>query len=40
MPSLGDYIHGLGLLFGVYEDAGIETCGTGIPQAGSLCELI
>ncbi|CRG83386.1 putative alpha-galactosidase D [Talaromyces islandicus] len=36
MPALGDYIHGLGLKFGVYEDAGIETCGTGIPQAGSL----
>jgi alpha-galactosidase len=35
-PALGKYIHDLGLLFGVYEDAGIKTCGTGIEQAGSL----
>jgi alpha-galactosidase len=35
-PALGTYIHDLGLLFGVYEDAGIQTCGTGIEQAGSL----
>ncbi|KAJ5958929.1 uncharacterized protein N7479_006079 [Penicillium vulpinum] len=35
-PALGEYIHDLGLLFGVYEDAGINTCDTGIEQAGSL----
>ncbi|KAJ6076029.1 hypothetical protein N7499_008010 [Penicillium canescens] len=35
-PALGEYIHDLGLLFGVYEDAGIKTCTTGIEQAGSL----
>ncbi|KAJ5301527.1 hypothetical protein N7508_006390 [Penicillium antarcticum] len=35
-PALGEYIHDLGLLFGVYEDAGIKTCNTGIDQAGSL----
>ena len=38
-PALGKYIHDLGLLFGVYEDAGIKTCNTGIDQAGSLCKL-
>jgi hypothetical protein len=26
----------LGLLFGVYGDAGIKTCGTELEQAGSL----
>ncbi|KAJ5771170.1 uncharacterized protein N7511_003221 [Penicillium nucicola] len=35
-PAIGDYIHDLGLLFGVYEDAGIKTCDTGIEQMGSL----
>jgi alpha-galactosidase len=35
-PALGEYVHDLGLLFGVYEDAGIKTCTTGIEQAGSL----
>ncbi|KAJ5931020.1 hypothetical protein N7466_006513 [Penicillium verhagenii] len=34
--ALGDYLHGLGLLFGVYEDAGIQTCSEGQIQAGSL----
>lgn len=37
-PALGEYIHGLGLLFGVYEDAGIRSCQTNIEQAGSLCK--
>lgn len=36
-PALGEYIHGLGLLFGVYEDAGIRSCQTDMEQAGSLC---
>ncbi|KAJ5198573.1 uncharacterized protein N7498_007690 [Penicillium cinerascens] len=35
-PALGEYIHDLGLLFGVYEDAGIRTCQVNIEQAGSL----
>lgn len=35
---LGDFIHSLGLGFGVYSDAGIQMCMTGEPaQAGSLC---
>lgn len=36
-PALGQYLHDLGLLFGVYEDAGIWTCNTTSQQAGSLC---
>lgn len=37
-PALGEYIHDLGLLFGVYSDSGIKMCMTGEPdQAGSLC---
>lgn len=39
-PALGEFLHGLDLLFGVYEDAGVQTCSTteaGV-QAGSLCE--
>ncbi|KAJ5034874.1 uncharacterized protein L3040_008142 [Drepanopeziza brunnea f. sp. 'multigermtubi'] len=36
-PALGEYIHGLGLKFGVYSDAGIRMCMTGEPeQVGSL----
>ncbi|KAJ5999436.1 hypothetical protein N7451_007246 [Penicillium sp. IBT 35674x] len=35
-PALGEFLHGLGLLFGVYEDAGIKTCSEGQDQAGSL----
>ncbi|KAJ5771759.1 hypothetical protein N7520_002288 [Penicillium odoratum] len=35
-PALGEYLHNLGLLFGVYEDAGIKTCSEGQDQAGSL----
>lgn len=36
-PALGDYIHGLGLGFGVYSDAGIQMCMNGLPnQTGSL----
>ncbi|KAJ5296403.1 phenolpthiocerol synthesis polyketide synthase ppsB [Penicillium atrosanguineum] len=34
--ALGEYIHDLGLLFGVYEDAGIRTCQVDIEQVGSL----
>ncbi|KAJ5715435.1 uncharacterized protein N7483_012616 [Penicillium malachiteum] len=36
--ALGDFLHNLGLLFGVYEDAGVETCSTTAAgtQAGSL----
>ncbi|KAJ6183591.1 hypothetical protein N7519_004892 [Penicillium mononematosum] len=34
--AVGQYIHDLDLLFGVYEDEGIKTGGTGIDQAGSL----
>jgi alpha-galactosidase len=37
-PALGQYIHDLGLLFGVYEDAGIRSCQTDMEQAGSLCK--
>ncbi|KAF7171095.1 hypothetical protein CNMCM5623_003551 [Aspergillus felis] len=33
-PAMGRYLHGLGLLFGVYEDSGIKMCGT--DHAGSL----
>ncbi|KAE9370177.1 carbohydrate-binding module family 35 protein [Stipitochalara longipes BDJ] len=36
-PALGEFIHGLGLGFGVYQDAGTQTCMTGEPvQVGSL----
>lgn len=36
-PVLGNFIHGLGLGFGVYQDAGLQTCMTGEPnQVGSL----
>ncbi len=27
IPALADYIHSLGLKFGIYEDLGTETCG-------------
>lgn len=38
-PPLGKFIHGLGLGFGVYSDAGVQMCMTGTPaQVGSLCE--
>lgn len=37
-PALGDFIHGLGLKFGVYSDGGVQMCMTGTPaQVGSLC---
>ena len=36
-PALGDYIHSLGLGFGVYSDSGIYMCGNA--EAGSLGEL-
>lgn len=39
-PAVGEYIHDLDLLFGVYEDAGIKSCQTDIEQAGSLCTCI
>jgi alpha-galactosidase len=32
LKALGDYIHGNGLKFGIYSDAGIRTCGE---RAGS-----
>ncbi|KAJ8068973.1 hypothetical protein OCU04_002653 [Sclerotinia nivalis] len=36
-PALGTFIHGLGLGFGVYSDAGVQMCMTGTPaQVGSL----
>ena len=35
-PALGDYIHGLGLGFGVYSDSGVQMCMVGLPnQTGS-----
>lgn len=38
-PALGKLIHGLGLRFGIYSDAGVQMCMTGTPaQVGSLCE--
>jgi alpha-galactosidase len=38
--TLGNFVHGLGLKFGVYSDAGTQMCMTGDPvQAGSLCKL-
>lgn len=39
-PNLGQFIHSLGLKFGIYQDAGKKTCMTGAPeQAGSLGRL-
>src|ERR1700710_40664 len=39
-PALGDFLHGLGLGFGVYSDGGAQMCMTGDPvQVGSLCAL-
>lgn len=36
-PALGQFIHDLGLGFGVYSDSGIQTCMVGTPnQTGSL----
>ncbi|RAL11768.1 alpha-galactosidase D [Aspergillus homomorphus CBS 101889] len=35
-PALGEYIHGLGLLFGVYGDTGILLCGSPPNNTGSL----
>lgn len=37
-PAMGEYIHDLGLLFGVYEDGGILMCGSPPDNVGSLCE--
>lgn len=38
-PALGDFIHNLGLGFGVYADSGIQMCMTGgVNQTGSLCQ--
>ncbi|MBF9069395.1 ricin-type beta-trefoil lectin domain protein [Streptacidiphilus fuscans] len=38
MAALGSYLHGLGLKFGIYEDAGSQTCGgypgSGVPNGG------
>lgn len=37
LPAVGEYIHSLGLGFGVYSDSGIQMCMTGLPnQTGSL----
>ena len=37
LPAVGEYIHSLGLGFGVYSDSGIQMCMTGQPnQTGSL----
>lgn len=39
-PALGEFIHGIGLRFGVYSDAGVQMCMTGgVNQTGSLCEM-
>lgn len=39
LPALGQFIHSLGLGFGVYSDSGIKMCMVGPPeQVGSLCE--
>ncbi|RHZ44082.1 alpha-galactosidase D [Aspergillus thermomutatus] len=35
-PAMGRYLHGLGLLFGVYQDSGIKLCGSPPDQVGSL----
>ncbi|OKL59268.1 hypothetical protein UA08_05886 [Talaromyces atroroseus] len=35
--ALGQFLHGLGLLFGVYQDAGILSCGSPPNQTGSQC---
>lgn len=35
-PALSQYVHGLGLKFGVYSDSGILMCSTGQVLAGSL----
>ncbi|KAL4889908.1 putative alpha-galactosidase D [Aspergillus ambiguus] len=35
-PAIGQYIHDLGLLFGVYGDSGIKLCGSPPDQVGSL----
>lgn len=38
-PALGNFIHNLGLCFGVYADSGIQMCMTGgVNQTGSLCQ--
>lgn len=37
VPVLRQYLHDLGLLSGVYEDAGMSTCTMTTEQAGSLC---
>ncbi|PYH99803.1 putative alpha-galactosidase D [Aspergillus ellipticus CBS 707.79] len=35
-PALGEYLHSLDLLFGVYQDSGILLCGSPPNQTGSL----
>lgn len=35
-PELGEYIHNLGLLFGVYGNSGIKLCGSPPDNVGSL----
>lgn len=34
---MGDFLHDLGLLFGVYQDSGILLCGSPPNETGSLC---
>lgn len=36
-PAMGDFLHDLGLLFGVYQDSGILLCGSPPNETGSLC---
>ncbi|PYI11963.1 putative alpha-galactosidase D [Aspergillus sclerotiicarbonarius CBS 121057] len=35
-PAMGEYLHDLGLLFGVYQDSGILLCGSPPNETGSL----
>jgi alpha-galactosidase len=37
-PAMGEYLHELGLLFGVYGDSGTKLCGSPPDQVGSLCK--
>ena len=36
-PAMGQYLHDLGLLFGVYGDSGILLCGSPPNITGNLC---
>lgn len=41
-PALGEFIHGLGLKWGVYSDSGIQMCMPAgeLNQTGSLCKIL